>query len=284
MTTNLIESTSSAPTLAEMAIAEWQRSVDEQDAQEQRRRTVEFSRKLDVIVMYLRDKIGTTTETADIEPTSNGPVLTVDGLRFTLRDLPYADHCRDRERLHVSVPCSRGCGKELWVNVESMDQLGGVLQPDATNTHSFNCLQQFDDFGEPITDRNGNPLPPSIEGLIRNETPAEKARDSVAWIESAAERCAHAHRIVQELEDRRASIKAAAIMRLMLTENPLTKKPHSASSAEAVVETDAEYFAHRQEQASAEVERWRSLAAYSSSKLMAWLNIALVETNMRDVS
>jgi hypothetical protein len=113
---------------------------------------------------------------------------------------------------------------------------------------------------------------------LLSETPEERARLSIEWIESAGERCAHAHRVVQELEDARASVKAAAIQRLMQTLNPLTNKQHSASSAEAVVETDAQYAAHGTEQASAEVERWRSLAAYESSKISARLNVALVET------
>lgn len=48
-----------------------------------------------------------------------------------------------------------------------------------------------------------------------------------------------------ELDDdaRRPAAKQQAIQRIMQGTNPLTGKPHSASSAEAIVETDAEYAA-----------------------------------------
>ena len=48
-----------------------------------------------------------------------------------------------------------------------------------------------------------------------------------------------------ELEDERALIKHEAIKRIVGTLNDLTGKPHSASSAEAVVESDEAYAAHR---------------------------------------
>jgi hypothetical protein len=45
-----------------------------------------------------------------------------------------------------------------------------------------------------------------------------------------------------ELEDNRIAVKMAAISRIMgAGDNPLTGKPHSFSSAEALVNTDAEY-------------------------------------------
>lgn len=46
------------------------------------------------------------------------------------------------------------------------------------------------------------------------------------------------------LEAGRPAQKSAAIRRLMQQENPETGKPHSASSAEKVVETDADYAAY----------------------------------------
>lgn len=45
------------------------------------------------------------------------------------------------------------------------------------------------------------------------------------------------------LEDTRPLVKYEAVSRIMGTPNTLTGKPHSASSAEAIVETDAEYWA-----------------------------------------
>lgn len=45
----------------------------------------------------------------------------------------------------------------------------------------------------------------------------------------------------QKLEDERHIVKMRVIARIMASDNPLTGKPHSASSAEAVVNLDAEY-------------------------------------------
>jgi hypothetical protein len=109
-----------------------------------------------------------------------------------------------------------------------------------------------------------------------------RARESIAVITDAGERAATAHDRVTRLEDDRAKYKAEAIQRLMQTQNPLTGKLHSASSAEAVVETDELYASYRMMQREAEVERWRSLAAFSAAKLIARLNVALVEAQGRD--
>ncbi len=51
-----------------------------------------------------------------------------------------------------------------------------------------------------------------------------------------------------EMETRRPQAKLNAIMRLMTEPNLINGKPHSASSAEAVVELDNQYFAHLAEQ------------------------------------
>lgn len=56
----------------------------------------------------------------------------------------------------------------------------------------------------------------------------------------------------------RALEKRAAILRLMSSDNPLTGKPHSASSAEAIVESDAEYAAYLAESTEATLLRMHS--------------------------
>ena len=76
--------------------------------------------------------------------------------------------------------------------------------------------------------------------------------DLTAEIESAALRLADAVEAEQALEDNRINVKLAAIDRIMSAgDNPLTGKPHSFSSAEAVVNTDSEYqsYLERQRQA-----------------------------------
>jgi hypothetical protein len=71
---------------------------------------------------------------------------------------------------------------------------------------------------------------------------------AIAAVEAAATAYGHACAREMELEDERALLKAAAVRRLMQTTNELTNKPHSASSAEAVVEIDREYATHRAQQ------------------------------------
>jgi len=59
---------------------------------------------------------------------------------------------------------------------------------------------------------------------------------------SAAGTLADAVRRESELEDNRISVKMSAVERIMKSgDNPLTGKPHSFSSAEALVNTDATY-------------------------------------------
>jgi hypothetical protein len=65
---------------------------------------------------------------------------------------------------------------------------------------------------------------------------------------NAVDRLADAVEHELRLEDGRAAAKQEAISRLMQGPNPLTGKAHSASSAEAVVETDAQYAAYREQQ------------------------------------
>ncbi len=60
----------------------------------------------------------------------------------------------------------------------------------------------------------------------------------------AAATAAYATAVENEmtLEDNRIGVKMAAVSRIMTAgDNPLTGKPHSFSSAEALVNTDAEY-------------------------------------------
>jgi hypothetical protein len=106
------------------------------------------------------------------------------------------------------------------------------------------------------------------------------AEAAIVAIETAAERLAKAVRAEMELEDYRPIVKSQAIRRLMATENPETGKPHSASSAEKVCETDAEYSAHRRDQYAAVVETIRARAGYEVAKRRADLVIALIDVDL----
>lgn len=80
----------------------------------------------------------------------------------------------------------------------------------------------------------------------------------------------------QRLEDERCAVKRAAILRIMQSENPLTGKQHSASSAEAVVETDGEYAEYRKRQRIAVVDTECARAAFYAARYRAELAIAQV--------
>jgi uncharacterized protein YajQ (UPF0234 family) len=101
------------------------------------------------------------------------------------------------------------------------------------------------------------------------------ANQAIEAIEQAAERLALATKTEMELEDFRPILKSQAIRRLMATENPETGKPHSASSAEKVVEVDAEYAAHRRDQYNAVVETIRARGEYEAAKRRADVAIDL---------
>lgn len=80
---------------------------------------------------------------------------------------------------------------------------------------------------------------------------------------NAGDRLAEAKAHELRLEDERPVAKVAAIARLMQGVNPLTGKPHSASSAEAVVETDPEYAAYRTAQRAATVATIKAKVYYA---------------------
>lgn len=76
----------------------------------------------------------------------------------------------------------------------------------------------------------------------------------------------------QALEDARANVKLAAIERIMKAgDNSLTGKPHSFSSAEAVVNTDSEYQAYLERQRDAVRARIIARGAYDAATAAARL-------------
>jgi hypothetical protein len=109
----------------------------------------------------------------------------------------------------------------------------------------------------------------------------EMATDAIDSIEAAASRLAAACRAEMELEDGRPAEKSAAVRRLMGSENPETNKPHSASSAEKIVETDGEYAAYRRRQYDAVVEKQRAYGAYEAARLRAKLSVGLAVVEAR---
>jgi hypothetical protein len=101
--------------------------------------------------------------------------------------------------------------------------------------------------------------------------PLAPTEEAIAAYEQAGERYAHLVGREMELEADRHTAKQAAIRRIMQGVNELTEKPHSASSAESVVETDAEYRSYLRRQTDTVVEKNLALTAMTSARLRAML-------------
>lgn len=275
MTTQLRESTSSGPTLQERAAFAADRAARE--AEEYARQRAESIRRsvVSTLVQQVSKYLGVAvsdddvTYTVDQAPGFPSATVEIDDLTFGM--YRYASYS-DRESLSVAVPCERGCGYPVWSEItdyrlESLNR--AITEPQR---HLHDCLVRYDEDGEPTTDRNGNPLPPR-RPLVPTLTPEQLARQSIASLENAAQRVAHALNTIARLEDSRALIKPEAIKRLMES-----GAASSATAAEKIVEKDDQYIAHRERQRDAEVEKWGALAAWEAAKLSAELEVALIAT------
>lgn len=101
--------------------------------------------------------------------------------------------------------------------------------------------------------------------------------DYAQHIIDAGDILAHAVKEELTLEDLRANIKFAAIDRIMKSgDNPLTGKPHSASSAEAIVNLDPEYAAYLTQIRDAVARKIRAKAQYDAAVVAAKLQAASV--------
>lgn len=100
------------------------------------------------------------------------------------------------------------------------------------------------------------------------------AETAIEAVEAAGRRYAEAVDRELALEVARVTIKREAIGRIMRDSNPLTGKPHSASSADAVVEMDADYAAHLQAIRAAVMEKNLALTGLTTAKLRADLALA----------
>lgn len=99
---------------------------------------------------------------------------------------------------------------------------------------------------------------------------------AIAHVEIAGAAYATATAHETSLEDNRHVAKLDAMLRVMQTStNALTGKPHSASSAEAVVEMDHEYAAYRANQRDAVRETIKARAAFYAAQYSAQLIVGL---------
>jgi hypothetical protein len=99
------------------------------------------------------------------------------------------------------------------------------------------------------------------------------ASDYVRNIEQTAANLADAVKAQMTLEDNRHNVKMAAINRIMQSgDNPLTNKPHSFSSAEALVHSDAQYASYLEQIREAEHAKIIARGAYEAACAAARLH------------
>lgn len=108
--------------------------------------------------------------------------------------------------------------------------------------------------------------------MSTNSDAGDNAVDSIM---EATHRLADAVTAEQALEDNRINVKLAAIERIMASgDNQFTGKPHSFSSAEAIVNTDADYQLYLERQRDAVRERILARGAYEAVLAGAALDAA----------
>jgi hypothetical protein len=102
------------------------------------------------------------------------------------------------------------------------------------------------------------------------------ARAAAAVQQSEKAGIAYAKLCAQEmdLEAGRAAVKRDALRRIMAGDNDLTKRPHSASSAEDIVSTDPVYREYLKTMSETVLEKNIAFAHAQASRLMAELAIA----------
>ncbi len=158
MTTPLIESTSGAPTLQERAAAAGARREAEQEAYRLSRAESARMSAIADLVQHVSKHLGVVIDESAVQySVGEKPNVTVeiDGLTFGMYRARAYD---DLDDLCVSRPCATGCGLPVWVEITDyrLESLHRALTEPAA--HSHDCLVKYDDDGEAITDRLGNPL------------------------------------------------------------------------------------------------------------------------------
>jgi hypothetical protein len=273
MTATTVQKPPSIVERAQSALEEVRvRSIERERESLQRQRE---ARRL-LIVGHLMHAFGEEAEQIIERPVDDGSsdIAVLQGESFQMRNDRWGEMT-----LHVRCTCTE-CGEALWVTLgrsvqATLRELGAVLEMGPNDlTHEretgWFCLQQHDDEGEPTTDKQGNPLPVRIK-----PAPPPAPGEFFADFERATESLATAFAREHETQSLKGLRKAEAIGRIIGTTDPLTQRPHSASSAEKVVEQDPEYFAFLAECRAAIVDRIRREGDYQGCLLRAQLSIRL---------
>ena len=112
--------------------------------------------------------------------------------------------------------------------------------------------------------------------LISHAPAFQVARNAIEAVRKAGTALAFAISHEAQLIREKPVRKVDAIRRIMQAENGLTGKPHSATSAEAVVETDPEYLVYLRQSTEAVVRRELTRVELVAARLEAQLHLALL--------
>lgn len=104
----------------------------------------------------------------------------------------------------------------------------------------------------------------------------QEALDAIERVEQLGAEYGEARAAEQRMEDGRPEAKRSATARIMRSgDNILTQKPHSASSAEAIVETDPEYRCYRNIQSDLVVQKEVARGRFEAAILRARLAVTM---------
>lgn len=115
----------------------------------------------------------------------------------------------------------------------------------------------------------------ALEPVLRAE--AEKVEGQIMMYETARATYTEAVKREMQMQAEKPGKKATAIALLMTQENPLTKKLHSASSAEAVVEAEEGYAAWLLNFRTQVAVKMRAETECEAAKMRAHLQLAVLK-------
>lgn len=146
------------PSLRDRAIAQAEADARAAEEREAKRTAQQKQISVEGFRQKLRKILQLDVDADRIGIENDAPIFCIEeGLVVSWRRTRFSESDYDRD-LHVAVACSR-CGNPVWESFNSLSSLGCELATE-THYHSHDCLVQYDEDGNPTTDRSGNPLPP----------------------------------------------------------------------------------------------------------------------------
>lgn len=249
MTTSLMETTASSPSLRERLVEIIATERRAEEARREKERAAQRVATVNRLTTFVTGVLGMTIDANDIHDLDLSVVDSVAGfdvdagVAIEIDGIRLESYPRWRD-LYVALRCER-CGATARTGyVRSLTDIAGAVY--AFERHVEQC-----------------------PGLIEKAPVVDPIEQAIANLEARGVAWGDAESYEQQLADDRALEKQAAILRIMQTTNPLTSKQHSASSADAVVEQDAEYRTYRQKQSDAVVKKFTAKGQFEAAKLRA---------------